>query len=338
MGINQRKIEPANRLLSNQTNMRVSSRPIFLGGSFFLCQQPMVGPCFHFSKANDCPHPRSPRRSTPVARSATGPGCGGRHDGRRRPYTRVCQSGWADRPSHRSLDRDPSAVERIELPENVTAVAANFADTPEVLNRLEITAVDGIFLDLGLSSDQLAADDRGFSFNATGSLDLRFDQTAGQPAWELLEELNEKDLADLIFEFGEERLSRRIARKIVEQRSTRPIRSAAELAELLRSCVPRSKNHSIDPATRTFQALRIAVNEELKWLKVSLERLPNCLRPGGRLGIISFHSLEDRMVKHDFRNNDLLKVETKKPILPSELEVYENPRSRSAKLRFATRS
>ena len=236
-----------------------------------------------------------------------------------------------------ALDRDPSAVERIELPENVTAVAANFADTPEVLERLEIPAVDGIFLDLGLSSDQLAADDRGFSFNASGSLDLRFDETSGSPAWELLAELNEKELADLIYEFGEERLSRRIARKIVEQRSLRPIRTAAELAELLRSCVPRSKNHSIDPATRTFQALRIAVNEELKWLKVSLERLPNCLRPGGRLGIISFHSLEDRMVKHDFRNHDSLTVLTKKPLLPTELEVYENPRSRSAKLRFAAR-
>ena len=236
-----------------------------------------------------------------------------------------------------ALDRDPTAVERIELPENVTAVAANFADTPEVLKRLEVSSVDGIFLDLGLSSDQLAADDRGFSFNATGSLDLRFNQTSGQPAWQLLEELNETDLANLIYEFGEERLSRRIARRIVEQRATQPIRTAAELAELLRRCVPRSKNHSIDPATRTFQALRIAVNEELKWLKVALEGLPDCLSVGGRIGIISFHSLEDRMVKHDFRRNESLEVLTKKPLLPSELEVYENSRSRSAKLRFAAR-
>ena len=320
MGRDQWKIEPANRLLSNQTNMRVEppnffGRLVFFVPTTYGCTLRPYDRTLHLDGCSTDKFSKPMTVHIPVLLDEAlqwldlqpgqvvvdGTMGGGGHT---REFAKAVG------PTGRviALDRDPSAVERIELPENVTAVAANFADTPEVLKRLEIAAVDGIFLDLGLSSDQLAADDRGFSFNATGSLDLRFDQTAGQPAWELLEELNEKDLADLIYEYGEERLSRRIARKIVEQRSTRPIRSAAELAELLRNCVPRSKNHSIDPATRTFQALRIAVNEELKWLKVSLERLPNCLRPGGRLGIISFHSLEDRMVKHDFRNNELLKV------------------------------
>ncbi len=235
------------------------------------------------------------------------------------------------------LDRDPKAVEQTSegLPENVIPVAANYADLPEILEQLEIAAVDGIFLDLGLSSDQLADHTRGFSFNADGPLDLRFDQSRGEPAWRLLQTLREKTLADLIYEYGEERMSRRIARKIVAERQKQPLKSAKSLSDLLRRVVPKSKNHSIDPATRTFQALRIAVNDELKWLKVALQRLPNCLKPGGIIGIISFHSLEDRMVKHAFREAELLEVLTKKPIMASELELAENPRSRSAKLRFA---
>ena len=237
------------------------------------------------------------------------------------------------------LDRDPSAVARIAdlLPNNVVPVCSNYADTPEVLKELEIEQVDAIFLDLGLSSDQLADEQRGFSFQSDGPFDLRFDQTQGEPAWRLVENMKEKNLADLIYEYGEERYSRKIARKIVEVRHKQSLKSTAELAALLRGCVPKSRKNPIDPATRTFQAFRIAVNEELKWLRVALKRLPQCLKPGGRIGIISFHSLEDRMVKHALREDDRLDVLTKKPITASEAELHENPRSRSAKMRFARR-
>lgn len=237
------------------------------------------------------------------------------------------------------LDRDPSAVARIEnqLPSNVVPVCANYADTPEVLNDLGIEKVDAIFLDLGLSSDQLADEERGFSFRLDGPLDLRFDQTKGEPAWRLVENMQEKNLANLIYEYGEERYSRRIARKIVEVRNKQSLKSTADFADLLRRCVPRSRKNPIDPATRTFQALRIAVNEELKWLQVAIKRLPDCLNPGGRFGLISFHSLEDRMVKHGLREDDRLKVLTKKPILAGDAELANNPRSRSAKMRFAQR-
>ncbi|MCA9234256.1 MAG: 16S rRNA (cytosine(1402)-N(4))-methyltransferase, partial [Planctomycetales bacterium] len=141
-----------------------------------------------------------------------------------------------------------------------------------------------------------------------------------------------------IYQFGEERFSRRIARKIVERRRTgSPIRTAAELADLVRSCVPRSKGHQIDPATRTFQALRIAVNGELDAVATALRRLPDCLGPGGRLAIISFHSLEDRLVKTAFRDDPRLTVLTRRPVVAGEEEQARNPRSRSAKLRVAER-
>ncbi|MEM9941131.1 MAG: 16S rRNA (cytosine(1402)-N(4))-methyltransferase RsmH [Planctomycetota bacterium] len=237
-----------------------------------------------------------------------------------------------------AFDRDPLAVEETKQRLNsdrLTLIQANYADIPEHLEALGIQAIDGLLLDLGLSSDQLAARDRGFSYQDEGTLDLRFNPMAGEPAFRIVNRLSEKHLADLIYEFGEERFSRRIARKIVKIRRETPIQSAVQLAALVRSCVPRSKNHSIDPATRTFQALRIAVNEELKWLKVATERLPSLLAPGGRIAIISFHSLEDRIVKHAFQKDDRLEMITKKPIQASEDELGRNPRSRSAKLRVA---
>lgn len=239
-----------------------------------------------------------------------------------------------------AMDRDAAAVEAAkhalrDFP--VRTVHANYADLPEVMRAEGMETVDGILLDLGLSSDQLADTDRGFSYQSGGNLDLRFDTSRGEPAWRLLERLRAEPLADLIYEYGEERFSRRIARQIVEQRSKKPIRTAAELADLVRRCVPRSKGHNIDPATRTFQALRIAVNEELKWLEVALRRLPDCLKSGGRFAVISFHSLEDRRVKEAFRNDDRLHVVTRRPERPSEEEVVGNPRSRSAKLRVAER-
>jgi len=199
---------------------------------------------------------------------------------------------------------------------------------------LHVSHVDGVLLDLGLSSDQLADEERGFSFDASGPLDLRFNRDEGEPATSLLARLPERELADLIYQFGEERLSRRIARRIVAERAERPIKTAAELAQLIRRCVPRSAD-KLDPATRTFQALRIAVNRELESLDLALARIPDYLRPGGRLAIISFHSLEDRRVKEAFRSDPRLKPLTKKPIRPTDEEAYRNPRSRSAKLRVA---
>lgn len=238
-----------------------------------------------------------------------------------------------------AFDRDPLAIDRADqwMPENSVTVAANYADIPEHLLNLEIECVDGILLDLGLSSDQLADSERGFSFNSEGTLDLRFNTRHGEPAWRLVNRLSEKHLADLIYEFGEEKYSRRIARKICERRHRQPVKTSRQLAQLVRSCVPRQRGKSIDPATRTFQALRIGVNEELKWLKVAVKRLPGILRIGGRLAIISFHSLEDRIVKTSFAGDARLAVITKRPIKPTESEVASNPRSRSARLRVAER-
>lgn len=236
-----------------------------------------------------------------------------------------------------ALDRDPAAIAAAErnlagMP--VKLVNANFCDVPEVLDQLQLDAVDGILLDLGLSSDQLADENRGFSFNTSGELDLRFDPTEGEPASRLIARLSAEHLADLIYAYGEERYSRRIARRIVEVRRENPIRTAAELAAIVRRCVPSSKQN-IDPATRTFQALRIAVNDELKSLDIALRRLPACLRTGGRMAVISFHSLEDRRVKEAFRSDDRLKSLTPKPIRPTDQEVDTNPRSRSSRLRVA---
>jgi 16S rRNA (cytosine1402-N4)-methyltransferase len=240
-----------------------------------------------------------------------------------------------------ALDRDLGATERAAerlRGLNVDCLHANYADLPEVLADRGIAAVDGILLDLGLSSDQLADVERGFSFHSAGPLDLRFDVTRGEPAWKLIERLSEEHLANVIFEFGEERYSRRIARQIVARRRQAPVRTAAELADVIRGAVPRSRHDRIDPATRTFQALRIEVNEELKWLKVALRRLPDCLRPGGRLAVISFHSLEDRLVKEAFRDDARLDVVTRRPLRATEAETFNNPRARSAKLRVAARN
>ncbi len=241
-----------------------------------------------------------------------------------------------------ALDRDPAVIEAAEknlagLP--VTLVESNFSDLPEVLAQLETPRVDGVLLDLGLSSDQLADASRGFSFMSSGPLDLRFNPTEGEPASHLVNRLNAEHLADLIFQYGEERHSRRIARAIVAHRRERRIETSEELAQIVRRSVPGSRHdHRIDPATRTFQALRIAVNEELKSLEIALRRIPDCLTVGGRFAVISFHSLEDRRVKEAFRDDARLQVLTKRPLRPSDEEVSDNPRSRSAKLRVAQRT
>jgi 16S rRNA (cytosine1402-N4)-methyltransferase len=240
------------------------------------------------------------------------------------------------------LDRDPQAIAAGRsatrgLP--IELVQASFADLPQVLAERAEGPVDGILLDLGLSSDQLADESRGFSFGSSGPLDLRFDPAAGEPAWRLLERATAAQIADWLFRYGEERYSRRIARAIVERRRTAPLRTAAELADLVRRTVPRGRGpQRIDPATRTFQGLRIAVNQELTELERALQLLPECLRPGGRLAVISFHSLEDRLVKEALRSDPRWTPLVKKPLRPSGGEVAANPRARSARLRVAARS
>ena len=237
------------------------------------------------------------------------------------------------------IDRDPAAIERgarelAGLP--VRFAQANFCDVPEVLDALGIDRVDRVLLDVGLSSDQLADRDRGFSFDADGPLDLRFDPTEGEPAWRMVNRMRPESLADIIHEFGEERHSRRIARRIAAVREKQPIRSAREFARLVASAIPRQyPPPRIHPATRTFQALRIAVNQELKSLRIALERIPTRLAAGGRLAVISFHSLEDRLVKEAFRNRQVWESLTRSPVEASNEEVLRNPRSRSAKLRVA---
>jgi 16S rRNA (cytosine1402-N4)-methyltransferase len=238
-----------------------------------------------------------------------------------------------------SLDRDIVAVERAQrlLPSPpVIPLHASYHRIDRVLEQLEIPAADGILLDLGLSSDQLGDANRGFSFQYDGPLDLRFDVGRGESAEALLLRLTEREIADVIYQYGEERFSRRIARRIVQLREEKqPVRTSGQLADVVRRCVPRSKNHNIDPATRTFQALRIAVNEELRILEDTLRMAPDWLAAGGRLAIISFHSLEDRIVKHAFREDPRWEILTKKPVVAGDIELESNSRSRSAKLRVA---
>ena len=237
------------------------------------------------------------------------------------------------------VDRDPAAIERAarELAgQPVRFAQANFRDLPEVLDAVGLERVDRVLLDVGLSSDQLADHTRGFSFDSEGPLDLRFDPTEGEPAWRMINRMRPETLADLIHEFGEERFSRRIARRIAAAREREPIRSARDFARLVASAIPRQKPPPrIHPATRTFQALRIAVNEELKSLRIALERIPTRLAADGRLAVIAFHSLEDRLVKEAFRNSQVWEPLTRGPVEAGDDEVLRNSRSRSAKLRVA---
>ncbi len=238
-----------------------------------------------------------------------------------------------------AIDRDPQAAGQLTgcLPSHCVVRHASYDEVPEILADLGWPKVDGILLDLGLSSDQLADRNRGFSFLTDGELDMRFDPTSGEPAWQWLARVEERTLADTIYQYGEERFSRRIAKRIVETRKQNPIRTAGQLRDLIHGCVPGKKHGRIDPATRTFQALRIAVNDELQIVERALARLPDCLAPNGRLMIISFHSLEDRLVKYAFRNDPRLTVVTRRPEQATDEEVLQNSRSRSAKLRVATR-
>ncbi len=240
------------------------------------------------------------------------------------------------------LDRDPAVSERVESEQHdprLNVFLGSYEKAPQALAALELSAADGAVLDLGLSSDQLADPHRGFSFTrASADLDLRFDPESGQSAAQWLAWNKENEIANAIYQYGEERYSRRIAREIVTRRRREAsVKTVKDLVDVCMRCVPRSKNHDIHPATRTFQALRIVVNDELGALERTLQTAPDWLSENGRLAIISFHSLEDRIVKNAFRDDPRWNVLTKKPLRPSEEEVQQNPRSRSAKLRVAQR-
>jgi len=237
------------------------------------------------------------------------------------------------------LDRDPEMLalaERTTRGLPVTLIQGAYSDLGEVLDELRIDAVDGILLDLGLSSDQLAWANRGFSFAADGPLDMRFDPEAEMTAAEVINTWTEEELARLFFEYGEERHARRVARRIVAARTVDPIATTGRLAAVVRASIP-GKWGPIDPSTRVFQALRIAVNAELEHLELALDHLAEWLKPGARAAVISFHSLEDRRVKWAFRDDPRLAVLTRKPVEATAEEVAVNPRARSAKLRVAER-
>jgi 16S rRNA (cytosine1402-N4)-methyltransferase len=244
------------------------------------------------------------------------------------------------------LDRDPAALARagaLLAPhgDRVALVHGDYRDFEQVLDARGVARIDGMLADLGVSSMQLDAEGRGFSFRRDEPLDMRMDTTAAPTAAEALRTVDEEALADLIYEFGEERHSRRIARAIVRARSERPIDTTGQLADIVRRAIPRKGYSRIDPATRTFQAIRIWVNRELDGLDGFLAAAARRLASGGRLAVITFHSLEDRVVKHTFRAlqaQGTVKVMTKRPIVPSEAEVERNPRARSAKLRAAERT
>ena len=233
------------------------------------------------------------------------------------------------------VDRDPEAIslasERLaRFGERFTARSSRFSDMPAA------DPVDGVLYDLGVSSMQLDRAERGFSYRADGPLDMRMDPTDGQSALELVNEADEDDLARILFEYGEERRSRRVAAAIVRARTRSPIQTTDQLARIVASALG-ARRGGPHPARRTFQALRIAVNRELEELAVSLPRAADILAPGGRVVVIAYHSLEDRFVKRFLLGREDLQVLTKKPLMPSKAERARNPRSRSAKLRAAER-
>ena len=261
-----------------------------------------------------------------------------------------------------ALDADPAAIARAEalradssLDARLIPVQGNFADMAQIARAHGLAPVDGVLLDLGLSSFQLDAPERGFAFRLDGPLDMRFDPTRGVPASELINTLPETELADLIWRFGEEQGSRRIARAVVRERGSAPIESTAQLAAIVERALGGRRGRDTHPATRTFQALRIATNDELRVLETALQGAVDVLAPGGRLAVIAFHSLEDRQVKRFIERESaacvcppelpicicnhqprLSKV-TRRAIRPGADEAAVNPRARSAVLRVAER-
>lgn len=239
------------------------------------------------------------------------------------------------------VDRDPSARElaakRLEVYPLFSTIAGTFGQLPELLAAAGVGKVDGILADVGVSSMQLDEPARGMSFRHDGPLDMRMDPSSGETAIELIAELSDDELADVIYRFGEERRSRRIARCIKQALSAGELSTTSDLRRAVVRAVGPARVGGIDPSTRTFQALRIAVNAELDQLSALLEAAPRLLVSGGTLAVISFHSLEDRLVKRAFADRGLWSPRTKKPIVATDEEAKQNPRSRSAKLRAATR-
>jgi len=243
------------------------------------------------------------------------------------------------------LDRDLdalSAARNVLAPwaDRVELVHADYRTLADVLDARGVSVVDGALADLGVSSLQFDAPGRGFSFQRDEPLDMRMDRSGGDTAAQLIARAGERELADTIYNYGEERFSRRIARAIVASRQEAPIDTTLRLATIVRRAIPGRGYQRIDPATRTFQALRIWVNRELDGLDRFLEAAARRLRVGARLVVLTFHSLEDRIVKHTFRalergREAMLKVLTKKPMVPGDEEIRLNPRARSAKLRAA---
>ena len=241
------------------------------------------------------------------------------------------------------LDRDRAALAEAgavlaPYESRVQLIHSDYRRLGAVLDGLGVVAMDGLLADLGVSSMQFDAPGRGFSFRRDEPLDMRMDTTTGQTAAEMIREADERTLADVIYEFGEERQSRRIARAIESVRARTPITTTGQLADVVRRAIPKRGYTRIDPATKTFQAIRIWVNRELEGLDLFLADAARRLRPGGRMAVISFHSLEDRVVKHTLRSLQTageLTIRTKRPLVSSEAEIERNPRARSAKLRAA---
>jgi len=257
------------------------------------------------------------------------------------------------------LDRDAEAIEQTAeilkpFEKQVQRIHGNFADMKTLCKSIGVTEADGVLLDLGVSSPQLDVAERGFSFNRDGPLDMRMDRTQGRSAADLVNEDDEKTLADLIYRLGEERDSRRIARAIIQERKQRRIERTLDLAEIVEKA-KGGRRGSIHPATKTFQALRMAVNAELENLSAGLDAGLSILREGGRMAVITFHSLEDRIVKEFFKRHTVrreslqqggerevyekpaVRLLTRKPLAAAKEELDKNPRSRSAKLRAAER-
>ena len=258
-------------------------------------------------------------------------------------HARALLESGASRVIGLDRDEDALALARATLSawaDRVDLVHADYRTIEDVLDQRGIQLVDGALADLGVSSMQFEAPGRGFSFQRDESLDMRMDRSAGETAARLIAGSTEQELADTIYAYGEERFSRRIARAIVGARREAPIDTTGRLASIVRRAIPVRGYSRIDPATRTFQALRIWVNRELEGLDRFLETTARRLRTGARLVVITFHSLEDRIVKHTLRalahsQEAMLKVLTKKPVVPGDDEVRLNPRARSAKLRAA---
>jgi len=248
-----------------------------------------------------------------------------------------------------AFDKDRHAIERSQKVlapylNRVTIVHRDYRFLAEVLRELEIAEVDGILFDLGVSSYQVLEPERGFSYNYDAPLDMRMDDSSATTAADLVNTLSEKELGDIIYRFGEERWARRIASFIVEQRKKAPINTTGQLTQIIKAAIPAAaRRKGPHPARRTFMALRIAVNDELSGIEEGLRAGISFLKPGGRIVVISFHSLEDRIVKRIFReyaasSQKILQILTKKPLVPSEQEVLVNPRSRSAKIRAAEKT